>query len=156
MWWVSILCIMLVKRIVIAANFVHEKESRKIKCPINVVEWHFSVRTFCVMYDHTLCRLEITWSDHIILNGRLCGYVWVNVLTLARAKKYYLKPCGYVWVNVFTLARAKRKLFKTPPICDCIHINLCVFFDQLVSLCMKMTAKYTNIVNRLCGVVKRH
>ena len=109
---------MLVKRIVIAANFVHEKESRKIKCPINVVEWHFSVRTFCVMYDHTLCRLEITWSDHIILNGRFCGYVWVNVLTLA-------------W--------AKRKLFKTPPIIDCIHINLC--FYQLVFLPMKMTAK---------------
>ena len=36
--WVSILCFMLVKRIVIAANFVHEKESHKIKCPINVVE----------------------------------------------------------------------------------------------------------------------
>ena len=36
--WVSMLCFMLVKRIVIAANFVPEKESRKIKCPINVVE----------------------------------------------------------------------------------------------------------------------
>ena len=36
--WVFMLCFMLVKRIVIAANFVPEKESRKIKCPINVVE----------------------------------------------------------------------------------------------------------------------
>ena len=30
----------------------------------------------------------------------------------------------------FALVRAKRKLFKTPPIIDCIHINLCVFFTS--------------------------
>ena len=64
-----------------------------------VVSWHLNaVKTFSVIYEHSFLCSQITQTGirsqikravnlviaygHLIFLGGLCGYVWVNILTL--------------------------------------------------------------------------
>ena len=82
---------------------------------VRVVSWHLvSVRTFGVMYHHTFLNLQVTRSDirpHIkwavslhmvtlIFLGGMCGYLWVNILTLSPPKvQEFIKTITNLYSN---------------------------------------------------------
>ena len=101
--WKSVLAI---KKLSYSLRNIQLSEYKDVKCEVERLVWHLvSVRTYGVMYDHTLflcmqsheirhkatCKLSCQPGDcrlSIFLRG-LCGYVQVNIL---------YRPQGFEWL----------------------------------------------------------